>query len=51
MFERQRELERDREREKLKQAPGSEVSAQIPLGSEPTSCEITTLAEFGGLTD
>ena len=44
--------ERESETQNLKQAPGSELSAQsLMRGSEPTDHEIMTLAEVGRLTN
>ena len=41
---------RGREAQKLKQAPGSELS-EPSAGLEPTNCEVMTWAEVQGLTD
>ena len=45
------EEQRERETQNLKQAPGSELSAESDAGLEPMSCEIMTGAEVGRLTD
>ena len=58
LFLRQRETQheqgrgRERGRQNVKQAPGSELSAQSPTrGSNSQTCEIVTWAEVGRLTD
>ena len=38
--ERERERERDRQTQNLKQAPGSELSAQSPMQGSNSDCEI-----------
>ena len=55
IFERESVTEkgqRERKTQNVKQAPGSELSAQSPTqGLELTSCEIMTRAEVGCSTD
>ena len=57
IFERQRETEceqekgRERETENLKQASGSEPSAEPDASLEPANREIMAWAEVGRLTD
>ena len=49
--EQRRGRERERETQNLKQAPGSELSAQSLMGLKPRNYEIMTLAEVRHVTE